>query len=473
MTPTHIRQLLTEGECLTIEYKKCTDKLSTSVYETVCAFSNRYGGHLILGAEDDGTILGINRAATKQMKKDFANTLNNLQKTSPLLHLNFVEVEIDGKLLLYAYVPPSAQVQSTNGKIYDRNEDADQDITKFADRITQIAITKSSAYTEREVFPYVTDNEIRFELVEKAKKMATSRTTDHPWKSLSPKEILQSAGLIETDWRTGKTGYNLAAILLFGRDDVIRSCAPGIVTDALLRRVNVDRYDDRLYIETNLIEQYEALMGFIAKHTNDPFVLIGDARVSVRSWIARELVSNILAHREYSRAHLARLIIDHEKIYTENWNRPKTHGQLDPNSFTPDSKNPLIAKFFMNIGYADQLGSGMRNLYYYSKLYSGQEPQLVEGDIFKTIVPLPVTKQDTPQVTPHVIPQDTPQDEKTNCILEMCVTPRSRDELQTLVGITDRKHFRNAILKPLLDSGKLKMTIPDKPNSRNQKYVRV
>jgi len=184
-------------------------------------------------------------------------------------------------------------------------------------------------------------------------------------------------------------------------------------------------------------------------------------------------VSNILAHREYSRAHLARLIIDHEKIYTENWNRPKTHGQLDPNSFTPDSKNPLIAKFFMNIGYADQLGSGMRNLYYYSKLYSGQEPQLVEGDIFKTIVPLPSTKQDTPQVTPHVMPQDTPQDEKANRILEMCVTPRSRDELQILVGVTDRKHFRNAILKPLLDSGKLKMTIPDKPNSRNQKYVRV
>ena len=79
----------------------------------------------------------------------------------------------------------------------------------------------------------------------------------------------------------------------------------------------------------------------------------------------------------------------------------------------------------------------------------------------------------TPQVTPHVMPQDTPQDEKANRILEMCVIPRSRDELQTLVGVTDRKHFRNAILKPLLDSGKLKMTIPDKPNSRNQKYVRV
>jgi ATP-dependent DNA helicase RecG len=42
----------------------------------------------------------------------------------------------------------------------------------------------------------------------------------------------------------------------------------------------------------------------------------------------------------------------------------------------------------MNIGRADQLGSGIRNLYKYTKLYSGGEPELIEGDIFKTIIPL-------------------------------------------------------------------------------------
>jgi len=42
----------------------------------------------------------------------------------------------------------------------------------------------------------------------------------------------------------------------------------------------------------------------------------------------------------------------------------------------------------MDIGRADQLGSGIRNLYKYSKLYSGGEPELIEGDIFKIIIPL-------------------------------------------------------------------------------------
>lgn len=54
----------------------------------------------------------------------------------------------------------------------------------------------------------------------------------------------------------------------------------------------------------------------------------------------------------------------------------------------PIPKNPIIASFFRNIGYADQLGSGVRNLFKYSKYYSGQIPKFIEGDIFRIIVPL-------------------------------------------------------------------------------------
>ncbi len=52
-------------------------------------------------------------------------------------------------------------------------------------------------------------------------------------------------------------------------------------------------------------------------------------------------------------------------------------------TFSPYPKNPLLASFFVNIGRADTLGSGMRNLYKYTKLYSHAEPVLTEGDVFK------------------------------------------------------------------------------------------
>jgi ATP-dependent DNA helicase RecG len=134
-------------------------------------------------------------------------------------------------------------------------------------------------------------------------------------------------------------------------------------------------------------------MEFIAKHTLDRFFLIGDQRVSVRSWIAREVVSNTLVHREYSRAFPAKIIIGNDQLHVENWNRSTTHGRIDPDDFTPQPKNPILARFFVNIGRADQLGSGVRNLYKFTKIYSGSEPALFEGDVFKTTVPL-VEEQD-------------------------------------------------------------------------------
>ena len=388
MTVDRITQLLSDGEGLTIEYKECVDKLSNSVWETVCSFSNRYGGHLILGAHDDGTPIGVNPNSAQQMKQNFASMLNNPQKTSPSLFLSLDEIMLDGMLLLYTHIPISSQIQSCSGRIYDRNEDGDFDITNSSELVAQLSLRKSNQFTEREIFPYATLDDMRLDLVPRIKKMAVSRVPDHPWKDMEPMELFKSAGLYEDDKRTGKKGFNLAGILLFGKDEVVRSCAPGIVTDALLLRDNVDRYDDRRYVETNLIEAYDQLFDFITKHTNDPFVLIGDQSVSVRSWIARELVSNLLAHREFSKAFNAKLIIERERIYTENWNRSHEHGRIDPNNFTPQSKNPIVAKFFMNIGRADQLGSGIRNLYKYTKLYSGGEPELIEGDIFKTIIPL-------------------------------------------------------------------------------------
>jgi len=129
-------------------------------------------------------------------------------------------------------------------------------------------------------------------------------------------------------------------------------------------------------------------MDFISRHTLDRFFLVDNQRVSVRSWIARELVSNILVHREFSRGYIARIIIEKDRIIAENWNRPTRPGQLTLEGFKPDPKNPLLAHFFIQIGRADILGSGVRNLYKYTQIYSGGEPQLIEDDVFTTVIPL-------------------------------------------------------------------------------------
>lgn len=205
---------------------------------------------------------------------------------------------------------------------------------------------------------------------------------------MSNEELLRSANLILTDPETRREGITLAAILLFGKDNSIMSVLPQHKTDAIFRVENKDRYDDRDVVITNLIDSYDRLIEFGQKHLNDLFVLDGIVNVNARDRILREIVSNTLAHRDYSSGYPAKMIIDDEKITVENSNLAHGMGVLDLQKFEPFPKNPAISKVFREIGLADELGSGMRYTYKYTQLYSGQNPLFEEGDIFRTIIPL-------------------------------------------------------------------------------------
>ena len=205
---------------------------------------------------------------------------------------------------------------------------------------------------------------------------------------MTNEQIVRSSGLTLRDQASGKEGITLAAILLFGTDQLIMSVLPQHKTDAIFRVLNTDRYDDRDVVLTNLIESYDRLMAFGKKHLNDTFYLDGDQSVSPRDNILREIVSNLLVHRDFSNAYVAKLVIEKNQIFTENANLSHGHGALNFATFEPFPKNPPISKIFREIGLADELGSGMRNTYKYTKIYSGAEPQFVEGNIFRITVPL-------------------------------------------------------------------------------------
>ncbi len=181
--------------------------------------------------------------------------------------------------------------------------------------------------------------------------------TNHPWKRMTDEEMLRNARLILRDSTTSQEGITLAAFLLFCTDELIISVLGHHKTDAIYRGFNVDRYDDRDVISTNLLESYDRMFEFGRQHLNDNFTL--DGILSVR-----------------------------DNIYTENANLSHGIGNLNLATFAPFPKNPAISKVFGEIGLADELGSGMRNTYKYTQLYSGGTPQFVEGDVFRTIIPL-------------------------------------------------------------------------------------
>ena len=59
MTGEELKSLLAHGEGVGAEFKESTHQLARKIYESICAFLNRKGGHIVLGAKDDGRIVGI------------------------------------------------------------------------------------------------------------------------------------------------------------------------------------------------------------------------------------------------------------------------------------------------------------------------------------------------------------------------------------------------------------------------------
>jgi len=215
MNKAGIKKLIRKGEGISIEFKECRNKLNKDVFASICAFLNRNGGDLLLGVNDKGKITGIAPEAVEQVKKDLVTALNNPQKLDPPCYLIPEEVILEGKRIISLFVPERSQVHRCNSKIYDRNEDGDFDITSNTNLVTALYIRKQTTYSENLIYPYVSIKDLRLDLVSKARKLA--------------------------------------------------------VNQRLLRRENIDRYDDRDDIRTNLIESYDRLMAFVAKHLPDKF----------------------------------------------------------------------------------------------------------------------------------------------------------------------------------------------------------
>ena len=71
--PENFLKLMKDGECSTVEFKIAKKNLPDSLFETVCSMLNRNGGHIFLGVQDDGKVVGVYKDYVKDMKKNFAN----------------------------------------------------------------------------------------------------------------------------------------------------------------------------------------------------------------------------------------------------------------------------------------------------------------------------------------------------------------------------------------------------------------
>ena len=389
MTALDIKKLIAQGEGISVEFKEAKEKVPASFYETVVSFANTNGGVIFLGVDDDGNTIGIRPENTAKYLKNIATALNSADKVNPVLYLNPTAVEYDSQTIIVVQVPASSQVHDHAGRVYIREYEVDIDITGNQHKIRRLFLKKGTIYTENHIYPGLKMSDLEESLFDKARNLIRSNRSDHPWLTVSNEQMLHDAVLYWHDYEQIKEGFTLAAALIFGKDLTIQNILPAYKVEAMVRIKNKDRWDDRITLRTNLIDTYLKLKEFINKHLPEKFYIEGDQRVDLRDKIFREVIGNIIVHREYTDAAATELIIEEDAVKTLNPNNPYFNGIMDLDNFNPHAKNPNIRKFFTALGWTDEIGSGIRNTRKYLPYYTeNAKPVFVDEALFKTIIPL-------------------------------------------------------------------------------------
>jgi ATP-dependent DNA helicase RecG len=250
-----------------------------------------------------------------------------------------------------------------------------------------------------------------------------------------------------------------------------------------------DAIDDKEF-EGDIISQLLKSHDFIKMNSKVRWKKMSDHRINKPDYADRavfEALANALIHRDYdvigSEVHVD-MFDDRLEISSPGGMADGTLIQeREIGDVLSTRRNPIIAEIFHRLDYIERRGSGLKKIRNETSYLHGYTEEYAPK-FYSTNTAFHVKFRNmnynantaTIQTTIHDTVHDTVHDEskkiKIKGLLEFCTVARSRDEMQTYLGISNRGHFRTAYLKPLLDAGKLQMTLPDKPSSHNQKYVK-
>ena len=198
------------------------------------------------------------------------------------------------------------------------------------------------------------------------------------------------------------------------------------------------------------------------------------------------MLNNILiCHKDYSRSIPIQISIYDNQLYIGNVGRLPEHWTIDDLLGKHNSVpfNPNIANVFYLAGHIESWGRGIEKIFNACKTENVPEPQFKvhPGDIMvhftapNRFAELGVKDNNYVTKNNQVSNQDgdqvSDQDAQTKDILKFCTVERTLEDIMRQFGMSHKTYFRRTYINPLLDDGLLRMTIPDKPTSRNQRYI--
>lgn len=253
------QKLIAAGENGCTVFKSCRNGVHTDVFETICAFLNSGGGTLLLGVEENGSVLGLPGRAVPEIIKGLAKAVGNPEIFSPTFYLLPEEEILEGKHVLILEVPESPEVHALRGQVFVRRGVQNVRLLN-REEFARLYTRKQDVYTERKIYPFLKESDLQPELLSRVRALAEMHEEGHSWCSMEDSVLLAEMNLSGVNYETGERGLRFLAALLLGKDSTIRNIFGS--TEIFCEKQKEGRLV-RLHLETNLLDEAEKLTEFL------------------------------------------------------------------------------------------------------------------------------------------------------------------------------------------------------------------
>lgn len=474
MQTEDLKQLIADikkisAETQTVELKSANKGCPTRLYDTLSSFSNQdSGGVIIFGVSEnnDYSVDGVYDAQDLQKK-----VTEQCKQMEPAVRALFTVCEIDGKTVVSAEIPGVDIIDRPVfykgvGRIkgsYVRMGESDEPMTEYEiysyeafrqrrrDDIRVIENAKLKLFDEKRIREYLA---------------AVKHERRNIAENMSDNEILEIMGVAVDGNPT------LAGLLTFSQYPQTyfpQLCITAVSLPGTELGVTGDdgaRFIDNKRITGAIPEMLEDAVGFVIKNSRTKTIIDEMGRRADRPEYpiraVREAILNALVHRDYS-VHTENVPVRIEMFRDrmEITNSGGLYGRITIDALgkvQPETRNATLANMLELLHITENRYSGIPTIR--KEFQDAKLPAPIFSSVhgeFKVIMKNGYYNNDG---------------DINSSLIEFCSIPRSREEITAFVG-KSRNYVMTQIVQPLIMENKLQMTIPDKPKSQKQRYVKL
>lgn len=460
-----------KSETNTLELKSAEKGCPQHLYDSLSSFSNQdEGGIIVFGIDEKQDYKEVGVYDPQDIQKKINEQCLQME---PVVRPLLTVIEKDGKSFVSAEIPGvdlSDRPVFYKGKgrlkgSYTRVGDSDEPMTeyevysyeayrkKYQDDIRGVQRATLSSLNQEKLALYI-------DLLKRGKPNLSNMDNESIYELMSVtryNEITLSATMIFSPYPQA----------YFPQLCITAIAVPGIEIGSL--GDSGERFLDNQRIEGSISEMLDEAIRFVKKNMKNKTIINPETgaredRTDYPITAVREAIINALVHRDYSihtEGMPIQIIMYEDRMEIKNPGGIYGRIKVDQlGKMQPDTRNPVLALALETLRVTENRYSGIPTIRREMEKFHLREPKFADERGSFTVT---FYKSEN-------ISRTEPELEEVNNLLQFCRTPRTRKEICEYLGLSSITYAIQTHVMPLVESGKMKMTIPEKPKSPRQLY---